>query len=246
MIGIVLLTGFVSPVDAFEFGARGYYWITEIEGDVSLDKGGVEGTRIDVKDDLGLDDENFPAFEAFVGLGKHHLRFSFYNINYDGDSFLGEEIVFNGKTFLVGEQLDTDIDLDVYEAKYQYDMLDFDAILAGLSIGLVAKVQVLDGNIKLESASTETDEDVTQPIPYGGLNFRLGILADILEAQVLATAGYYEGIWFDGQTDLAFTPFPFLQIQGGYRIIYFDISPGDLELNDFSIAGPYAGAKLVF
>jgi hypothetical protein len=45
--------------------------------------------------------------------------------------------------------------------------------------------------------------------------------------------------------DISFTPFPFVDIHGGYRIIHLDIDVDDVELN-YDMSGPYAAVSVSF
>ena len=50
---ILGILGLVLPAQAFEVGVRGYWWFTEVQGEIRVDSGSLEGTKIDVEDDLG-------------------------------------------------------------------------------------------------------------------------------------------------------------------------------------------------
>ena len=72
---LVLMTIFFTPsVYALGFGAHAEYWIPTFKGDLRVDGNGVEGTEINLNNDLGISNENFPGVEAFFGVGNHELR----------------------------------------------------------------------------------------------------------------------------------------------------------------------------
>ena len=63
---------------------------------------------------------------------------------------------------------------------------------------------------------------------------------------MLATGmSYGGGTVFDGQTDISITPFPFLDIHGGYRIFFVNADTDDVEFN-YDTSGPYAAVTLSF
>ncbi len=70
---VALVIGMAMPAQAFEIGIRGYYWLPGLSGDVKADTSVLPGTKLDLKSDLGFDEESYPAVEAFAGLGDHHL-----------------------------------------------------------------------------------------------------------------------------------------------------------------------------
>jgi hypothetical protein len=110
----------------------------------------------------------------------------------------------------------------------------------------VGKVKLFDGNVSVKSATLSTNQDFTAPIPMLGLNLHMGILADILEARLLvAGIGYGDGTIFDSQADISYTPFPFLDIHGGYRLFTIDIDTDDVQA-DYSTSGPYVAITVSF
>jgi outer membrane protein len=245
---VLTLMATALPARGFEAGVRGSYWFPSLDGDIRYDSNSLSGTKLDLKDDLGFDDEYYPFGEVFVGLGDHHLSFSFYRADYDGKETLNQDINFGGETFPAGDRIKSSLDYDVYDLTYQYDVLDLENVLAGFSLGLVGRVKVFDFEAKIRSETTgqSEKEDYTVPVPMLGLNFHLGILADILEARILATGmGYWDGYMVDGQAELSFTPIPYVDIHAGYRTFFVNVDTNDLEL-DYNTSGLSAGLTVVF
>jgi len=111
---------------------------------------------------------------------------------------------------------------------------------------LVARLMVFDGSASIASATVTTKEEFTAPIPMVGANFHVGILKDILEARVLVTGiGYSDNTAFDGQAEISLTPFPFLDIHGGYRFLKIDVEEDDVKFN-FENPGLYVGLTVSF
>ncbi|MEJ2364350.1 MAG: hypothetical protein P8017_06660, partial [Deltaproteobacteria bacterium] len=232
-VSVLTLVVTAMPARAFEAGARAYYWFPSIDGHIEYSKNSLSGTKLDLKDDLGFDNESYPFGGVFLGLGDHHLSFSFYRANYEGKELLTQNINLGGLTFPVGDKIMSTLDYDVYDLTYQYDVLDLENFMAGFSLGLVARVEVYDVEAKIRSETTSLSEkeDYTAPVPMLGLNFHLGILADILEARVFATGmGYWDGYLVDAQAELSFTPIPYVDITAGYRTFWVDVDANDLKL----------------
>lgn len=234
---------------AFEVGVRGYYWFPELDGDVTVDKGGVLGTKIDFEDDLGMDNEDYPIVEAFVGFGDHHFSVSAMQVDYSGSETLTGQIVFKGEIYAISENVKSSLKYDMVDAEYQYDIIDLENILAGFSVGVIGKVKWVDGEVEIKSTTTPTlskKETFAAPIPMVGVGVHVGLIADILEARVKATCiGYSGNTLYDIMGDISFTPFPFVDIHGGYRIIHLDIDVDDVELN-YDMSGPYAAVTVSF
>ena len=247
-LGVLTLMATALPAQGFEAGVRANYWFPSLDGDITYSDNSLKGTKLDLQDDLGFDDEYYPFGEIFLGLGDHHLSFSFYRADYKGTETLDQDINFGGDTFFAGEKIKSTLEYDVYDLTYQYDVLDLENVLAGFSLGLVGRVRVFDfeAEIRSESTGLRQKEDYTLPLPMLGLNFHLGILADILEARILATGmGYWDGYMIDAQAELSFTPIPFVDIQAGYRTFFIDADTNDLKLN-YNTSGLYAGITVSF
>ncbi len=244
MICFGVVFGMAVSVQAFEFGVRGHYWFPELSGDLKVDESGIPGNTLNLESDLGLDDESYPIIEGFVGLGNHHLSLSYYKADYSGTKTLSEDFTFAGKDF--SGPIRSSLEYSVFDFMYQYDLLDLENILAGFSLGAVGRVKLFDGKVEIKSSALTERESFTAPIPMLGLNLHLGILADLLEGRVLATGmGYGGGTIFDGQAEISLTPFPFLDIHGGYRIFFIDVDADDVEF-DYDTSGPYAAVTLSF
>jgi hypothetical protein len=63
---------------------------------------------------------------------------------------------------------------------------------------------------------------------------------------VLVTGiGYSDNKVFDGQAEISLTPFPFLDIHGGYRFLKIDVEEDDVKL-DFENPGFYVALTVSF
>ena len=247
----LLLAVLLLPVSssAFEVGARGHYWFPSLDGNVQVDEGGIIGSNIDFDKDLGIDDENYPSVEAFVGLGNHHLSLTYTGIDYSGKETLTRDIEFAGETYYVGYLVSSSIEYSMIDLHYQYDVLDLENILAGFSLGGVLQVKYLDGDVSLKTSAgggIDEQEDFTLPIPMVGVNLHIGILADILEARLRGTGiGYSGNSIYELMADVSWTPFPFMDIHGGYKTFVIDIDEDDV-LFDYDMSGPYVALTVSF
>jgi outer membrane protein len=244
----LLLPALLLPVSslAFEIGARGYYWFPSLDGTVKVDEASIIGTTIDFENDLGIEDENYPSVEVFVGGGNHHLSLTHTNIEYSGRKTLTREIIYRGKTYAVSDLVTSSIEYQMLDLHYQYDLLDLENILGGFSLGAVLQVKYLDGNVSLKTTGIDEKEDFTIPIPMVGLNLHIGILADILEARVRGTAiGYSGNTIYELMADISWTPFPFMDIHGGYKSFIIDIDEDEVVF-DYDMSGPYVALTLSF
>ncbi len=82
---LILVTIFFSPsAFALGFGASADYWIPTFEGDLRVDGNGVTGTEINLKEDLGISNENIAGVEAYFGIGNHEITLAYSQVNLSG------------------------------------------------------------------------------------------------------------------------------------------------------------------
>jgi hypothetical protein len=192
--------------------------------------------------------ESFPTFEAFGGLGKHRISLAYTPIKYSGSTRLAAPVTFNGQTFAAGTDVNTDLKLRMLDLEYQYKFLDLENILAGFSLSAIGQIKYIDGDARMEAPASATAADfkVRAPIPMVGLGAHIGLLAGLLEARAKATGvAYSSNYLYEALADLSLTPFPFLDINVGYKIIRLKIDRNDVFL-DSQFTGPYVGLTVSF
>ena len=243
---LALLMVQAMPVAAFEIGARGLYWFPGFKGDVQVDGAGLTGSRINLKDELGIDNKSYPVVEVFGGLGKHNLNLAYTPIDNSGSATLSRQITFNGQTYNANTSVNSDLKLRMLDLEYQYTLLDMENILAGFSLGAIAKIKYVDGEAKISSIGKETSDTFKLPIPMVGVGAHIGLLLDILEARAKVTGiAYSNSYLYEGMADLSYTPFPFLDIHAGYKLMRVHYDRDDTFL-DAEFAGPYVGLTVSF
>ncbi|MBN1382398.1 MAG: hypothetical protein JXA41_12035 [Deltaproteobacteria bacterium] len=255
VIGVSILAGFLfllsvpQAATAFEAGARAYIWFPTFSGDLKIDGATVPGTKISGGDDLGLGHETYPAAEIFGGIGKHHLSLGYMSMEHSGISTLSRNITFNGTTFASGVALNTDLKFKMLDLEYQYDLVDLENILAGFSLGLIGKIKYLCGEAELRAPalSLTASETLKVPIPMIGVGLHVGILANLLEARAKLTGAGYDGdnLIYEAEADLSLTPFPFMNIHGGYKIINIQVDRNSVFI-DSEFSGPYVALTIAF
>jgi hypothetical protein len=245
---LALLLFSAMPLGAFEIGARALYWFPTMKADMKADSDGKAGTTLDLKDNLGVGTESFPTFEAFGGLGKHRISLAYTPIKYSGSTKLTAPVTFNGQTFTAGTDVNTDLKLRMLDLEYQYKFLDLENILAGFSLSAIGQIKYIDGEARMEAPATATAADfkVRAPIPMVGLGAHIGLLAGLIEARAKVTGvAYSSNYLYEALADLSLTPFPFLDIHAGYKVIRLKIDRNDVFL-DSQFTGPYVGLTVSF
>ncbi len=243
------LSAIAAPAFALpgvEAGVRGYYWLPDLSGKVQTFTPPVTGTQFDVKDDLGVEDENFFAGEAFVRFGRVHLRAGYTPVSYDGSKTLTRQIVFNGVTFNVGDHVVSSLDAKMLDGDVQIDLLRPDAIAASFNLGVIVKVKYVDGSVELTSAGASETRNFKAPLPMAGLAAGVGAFKNLLRADARVTGIAYSGNhMYEADVYASIAPFPFFRIQGGYRYIDLKVDKDDI-VAELKLKGPYAGAQVSF
>ncbi len=251
LAAFLCLVGFESKGYALELGARAYYWLPGLTANLKVDQDGVAGTNIHVKDDLGVDNKNFPSVEVYAGKGKHHISLMYTQVNYSGSKTITKPITFKGKTFAAGALVESDLKTRMLDLEYQYDLPNLENILAGFSVGVIGKIKYFDGEAQLKSATPgsvyDQKETFAVPIPMVGAGARVGLLANILEARAKVTGMAYGGSTFtEAMADISLTPFPFVDIHGGYRYLKLKVDKVSNVYADTEFSGPYVGVTVGF
>ena len=147
--------------------------------------------------------------------------------------------------------VESELTMNMIDFEYQYKLLNFKNILAGLSIGIIGKVKYFDGDVRIHSPTLgpayDDKENIHVPIPMVGVGAKIGLLANILEARAkFVGMGYSNSFFYDGLADISFTPFPFLNIHGGYRAMSVKIDNVSDVYAKMDFYGPYVGLAISF
>lgn len=245
----LLLISLSSPALAlpgFETGVRGTYWFPDLSATAQSTTAGVLETKFNVKDDLGVGDEEFPSAEAFVRVGRVTFRVGYTPVEFDGNKTLTRSIVFGGQTFPVSDNVISRLDVSMLDAELQVDILRPDLVAANFSLGLVGKVKYVDGKVELRSAALTERRDFKAPIPMVGLAAGAGLLGNMLRADVRVTGMAYSGNHlYEADAFATFAPIPFVRVQGGYRFVDLEVDEDDI-VAELDLKGPYVGVQLSF
>lgn len=249
LAALCFLAGSASSAAAlpgFEAGVRGIYWFPDLSAKVQSFTPPPVGTKFDAEDDLGVGDENIPAGEVFLRIGRLHLRAGYTPVSFDGRNTLTRDIVFNGQTFSISEEVVSRLDVEMFDGEVQVDLLRPDLVAANFSLGLVAKVKHVDGEVELRTTAQTERKDFRTPFPMVGVAVGVGFLEDMLRVDARGGGIAFSGNRLvEGDASLSVIPFPFLRFQGGFRLIDLKVDKDDI-VAELRLAGPYVGAQISF
>jgi hypothetical protein len=243
----LLAVGMPAESPAREFGVRAVYWFPELSGNVFSLTAGVPDTTIDVKNTLGVEDENVLFGEASLSLGRVTLRVGYTPLKFDGTSRLNEAITFNGTTYPVSDVVQTRFELSMLDGSAEVAIFRPDYGDVSLNLGLMLLVKYVDAEVRLSSGTSgSASEDFQGPVPMPGVTAGIGFFRDRIRADFRAAAiAYSDNRLIDLEAFLSFSPIPLLSLQGGYRYVHLKIDEDDF-FADVDIKGPYAGLRLSF
>jgi len=168
LIALAILAASVSvssQADIIGATAGAYMWKQSWEGDV---KAGSQS--IDMNDDLGYDDETGKSF--YVAL-EHpvpvlpNIRLQHTSLDISEKGTLTKPYTFDGKGYLVGEEVDSTTDLTHTDGTFYYEILDN---WVNLDVGLT--VRMFDGEVSIRGTSGEGSIEIDAPIPMAYVNAR--------------------------------------------------------------------------
>ena len=149
------------------FGA----FASSTNSDIRLSAKGL-GVGIDLEEVLGLDTSStvfrLDGFWRFSDNLRHRADLSWFSLNREGETALGQSIVIDGITYPVGTYVETTLNMDIYKAAYSYSFLQDDRIDIAVGIGLY----IMPIEFKLSASGLLTStvaESITAPLPVFGL-----------------------------------------------------------------------------
>ncbi|HOO00017.1 MAG TPA: hypothetical protein P5269_06790 [Syntrophales bacterium] len=249
LAALFVLFAAAGTAGAFELGVRAYAWFPDLKtSEIQTIQNAAEGTKIDAKDVLGVGNKALFIGEIYGGLGKHHGSFTYTPVGYSDDKIIPTDITFNGVTFTRNSSVKTEIGYAMLDFKYQYDIVNMENILAGFSFGPMAQVKFSTGETKLNAAGgTEQKKSFSSILPMVGVGAHVGLIANLLEARAQVTGGGYGGGNYavEALADISVTPFPFVDINAGYKAVKLKMDVNDYVMDQF-LTGPYVALTVGF
>ncbi|MEW5736654.1 MAG: hypothetical protein AB1921_17550 [Thermodesulfobacteriota bacterium] len=242
----VLIVLGVSPVQAFDIGAKAYYWYPKVTGDLKVGTTNVKGTMLDLQGDLDFNQEGMLGGTLFLKTGKHHLAGSFCQINYESDVTLRKNVAFAGDTFTAGSKVKAELIWSMADLEYGYDILDIQPLLAGATVTLLGRLKFFDAKSRMELGGKVSQSSSQPAIPMLGASAKVQVLADLVSAEVAAVGmGYSGNLIVDGTAEVSITPLPFIGVHAGWRYLKLDLNYDETDTNS-TFSGPYGYLSVSF
>jgi hypothetical protein len=230
------------------FEIEGRYWIPELEGEIKYTEFDI-GTDIDFKDDLALDDENYPEGRFTWRTGPNSwLRLAYTQVAYRGDERIKRTIEFGGETYLVGTRVKTDVDLRYLRLGWAWQFID----IADRTVQFGPLLDVKGFSIDTTLDAPDLSPPIKESVEALGALPTLGVALDVNPHRTVnifaEISGLYAGKYghaFDAEAGVRVFPIKNFSILGGWRLLEFKIED-DPDFVDLTLSGAFVGASFRF
>ncbi len=240
-----------SPLDLIHnISVEGRVWFADFDSQVKIVDSGV-GTSVDGKSDLGFDNKNLSEVRVnWQKSPQSNLRYAFTHMAYRGDKTLDSTVEFNGKTYSMGTEVQSEMDLKYHRISWLRKLMSLSA--DNYHAGWLAELKILSMDVSLEtpnlSPRVSESESLTVPLPslgaFGDFSFtKENDLNAFVEfsGMTLGSLGHF----YDTEFGLKYNPIKEVSLLGGYRIINMKAEYHDNAL-DLELKGPFIGGAINF
>lgn len=161
----------LPPPERYTVRLEYLFWSPQPAGEVQKGVAGVQGTLLDVREDLGMTESSANSLRGTLRLGKAwKLRGSWSPIDFRGDAIAEAVIVYGTTAVLPGQQVVSSLKGNYIIADLEWDLLRGPQGF----LGILGGVQVVDVDALVLNADTSDRVVETErlPIPVLGLTGR--------------------------------------------------------------------------
>jgi len=247
--GMVLgMCGFVLAGEHPLIEVDGRYWMPNLEASVRVVESDI-GAEFNAKDDLGVDDENFPDGRIIWNASPNsRIRLGYTQIEYSGSQDVTRSIDFNGQTYSAGTLVESELKLNYIRLGWIWQFINmFDE---KLKLGPIVEAKGIMAEVSLDAPNltpaVSESEEFAGGLPTAGLALDIAPIEQVnlfCEASGLYVGDY--GYFLDAEAGVEFKPIKYVSIIGGYRIIDMKIED-EPSFANVRMDGPFAGGKINF
>jgi hypothetical protein len=211
---------------------------------------GLAGTTINLKSDLGIQDQRFPGFDLVLRPAvKHKFRVQLVPVHYAPTTTPQSPLTFAGQTYPAGVPISSKFHWRAWRFGYEYDF----AVGPRGFLGMIVDVKYTDVDASLTSAAFGTrSASARAPIPALGGIFRINPVSHVAVTAELTGFKLWgswiksaSGHYLDFDTYATVNVVNAFGVQAGYRTFDLEYSLTN-DSGTFKLEGPYFGAVLRF
>ncbi|MFH1093627.1 MAG: hypothetical protein V1739_05670 [Candidatus Omnitrophota bacterium] len=247
-IGIFVVSFLVSNAYAESknnlFCVTGEYWTASLTSDIKITDLGVIGTELDFIDDLGLDDsENITTLSGAIDLPfLPRIVVSYFDLSVDGSKNVTRTFNYKGKTYSVGTNLTSSLDVSCLEGYMEFMLLKQDFGELGVLLG--ARLFSVETQLTDNTTGITDSESVEGPVPIVGAQAEIQLPAKFRIGGILKgfSINYdsSEFKMYDIAAALHYDFNRFMRASAGYRYFLID-GKDDQNSAEVKFTGPYIG-----
>jgi hypothetical protein len=234
-----------SPITD-RFSLRGSFSFGKVSTEVRYDQApGVLGTNFFAEKLLGLNDsQRVGGFEMMIRMGdRNRLRVDYFKLTRQGDVVLNQPVVLGPNTYLISDELVTNLDLRMLGLTYTYSFVKTDRFELGGGMGV--HLSQAQGEADVPARQLRNTFDTVAPVPTLALDGTWRIDRHFsLNARTQYVAVHTSGV--DGSfgiyhADVQYRAWRNLAFGAGYAKTHFLINsanPGNTGRGDLQVKGP--------
>lgn len=225
------------------------FWSPTPDAIVNSEALGIVGTDVDLVNDLGIEKKVLKDLRIVLRPAKkHRFRINYLPMNYDAESTVKREFVFNGLRYRVGLPVATTAQFKAWRFGYEYDFLYRDRGF----LGVLFDVKYTDVNVGLNSPIGDEFTKAVAPLPtIGGVGRVYAATNVALNAELSYVkvpdnlSDEVDGRYIDFDLYATYNPHKNFGVQAGYRSI--DVSYlVDFDSGELKFRGLYFGGTVRF
>jgi hypothetical protein len=242
-------TAMAQADDDTKFSLSLGVFFTDRNNTTRVDGTGMDGTPVDLEEDLGLDrsDSVFRIDGYYRFNTKHRLDFSVFDLSRTASKDIEEEIDWNDTIFPIDTTVNSDFDLTIYKIAYTWSFMRRDKGFLGLTAGLY----IADFGTRLEAEEIGALESasLTAPLPVIGLRGQYDFTEKLsfrASAEIFALEyEEYSGSLYDIYAGLDYQFFKHVAIGIGFNAVELNVGVTKDKFNG-DIDWRYDGGLLFF
>ncbi len=231
-------------------------WWPEIDGHIRGSTDGVDGSNMDVRDDLNLLRENGGITEIGLWVAMPPLPFKFAFSTYGGafndGAILETPVVFEGTTIPAGTAVASEIILRAYTFMFEFGGGTPTIYQTTFDFAFQVGFQYLSHDFEIQSGTGFVgNQGIESVIPLLGIkvSVRLGGLFEVYGLlQAIQTFGLtdFDGHYIDATVELRWWAMPSFAFGVGYRYLQFFGETGNNDAFNIEIQGIFLGLVVKF
>ncbi|MBI3097624.1 MAG: hypothetical protein HYY93_05165 [Planctomycetes bacterium] len=153
-------------------GARFNLWLGQSYGNIRVDddNNAIEGTKIDIHDEMDLEQTAAGyTVEVHGGWDDHRITLNYSRISFEGSRDIRNTFRYGGRTFSPGRKMDASLRFQDFNLLYEYALYPAE----DLTISPLVGVDWRRIGAQIQDSTQEVSEDINIPTPVLGLRVRI-------------------------------------------------------------------------